>query len=292
MSVINNHTGGVIMKNRFKPCALILALLMSVSLFAGCSKSNEPGYTAVDTQANALMEVKSGTADVAIIDYTMAKTMTGEGTDYSDLQIIDGIELAVEEYAIGFRNGSNLVGQVNDAMNKLLQDGTLAEIAEKYDLTLSMLESFTPSDEAGTAEEDDWAYIQEKGKLIIGITEYAPMNYYDESGRLIGFDTEFAEAVCEILGVTPEFIVINWDTKEIELQAKSIDCIWNGLTVTEERKENMDFSASYIKNMQVPVIASKNKDRFKTVDDLKKAALVAEAGSAGETEAKSLAGVE
>ncbi|MGI5971577.1 MAG: transporter substrate-binding domain-containing protein [Oscillospiraceae bacterium] len=280
------------MKNRFKPCALILALLMCVSLFAGCSKSNEPGYTAVDTQANALMEVKSGTADVAIIDYTMAKTMTGEGTDYSDLQIIDGIELAVEEYAIGFRNGSNLVGQVNDAMNKLLQDGTLAEIAEKYDLTLSMLESFTPSDEAGTAEEDDWAYIQEKGKLIIGITEYAPMNYYDESGRLIGFDTEFAEAVCEILGVTPEFIVINWDTKEIELQAKSIDCIWNGLTVTEERKENMDFSASYIKNMQVPVIASKNKDRFKTVDDLKKAALVAEAGSAGETEAKSLAGVE
>ena len=113
-----------------------------------------------------------------------------------------------------------------------------------------------------TEAEDDYAYISDKGTLTIGITIYDPMNYYDEDGKLVGFDTEFAEAVCEILGVEPEFLEINWDTKEIELEAKSIDCIWNGFTVTEERRENMDFSDSYIKNMQVMVIRAADADVY------------------------------
>lgn len=70
------------------------------------------------------------------------------------------------------------------------------------------------------AANDDLSYVKDKGTLVIGITEYAPMNYYDDSGKLIGFDTEFAEAVCEKLGVAPEFTVIDWNTKEVELKAK------------------------------------------------------------------------
>ncbi|MPN35136.1 L-cystine-binding protein FliY [bioreactor metagenome] len=109
------------------------------------------------------------------------------------------------------------------------------------------------------------------------------MNYYDDNGKLVGFETEFSTALCEKLGVTPEFIEINWDTKEVELAAKNIDCIWNGLTVTEERKENIGFSDSYIKNMQVVVIKADKADTYKDTASLASANLVAEVGSAGES---------
>ena len=94
------------------------------------------------------------------------------------------------------------------------------------------------------AEESDLEYILGNGKMVIGYTVYEPMNYTNEDGEFVGFDTDLAKAVCAELGVEPEFVEINWDTKETELAAKSIDCIWNGLTVTEERKENMAFSQS------------------------------------------------
>ncbi|MDR1573455.1 MAG: transporter substrate-binding domain-containing protein, partial [Clostridiales Family XIII bacterium] len=109
-----------------------------------------------------------------------------------------------------------------------------------------------------TEEADDFSYLKDKGTIVIGITDYEPMNYYDESGALVGFDTEFAEAACEKLGLTPEFTVINWDTKEAELAAGSIDCIWNGLTVTEERRANMAFSDSYLRNEQVVVLRAED----------------------------------
>jgi polar amino acid transport system substrate-binding protein len=142
----------------------------------------------------------------------------------------------------------------------------------------------TAAEEAATeapAADDDWSYIQSKGTLVIGITEYAPMNYYDENGTLIGFDTEFAEAACAKLGLTPEFQVIDWDTKELELSSKKIDCIWNGLTVTEERKANMDFTASYLKNQQVVVVLAANADQYSDAAGFAGLTVVAEAGSAG-----------
>jgi len=144
-------------------------------------------------------------------------------------------------------------------------------------------EAAAPAATEAPAADDDFAYIANKGSLVIGITIFDPMNYYDENDKLIGFDTEFAEAVCAKLGISPEFVVINWDTKEVELAAKSIDCIWNGLTVTEERKENMAFSQSYIKNKQVVVIKAENAEKFATAESLATASLVAEAGSAGES---------
>lgn len=131
--------------------------------------------------------------------------------------------------------------------------------------------------------EDDLAYIQGKGTLVIGITEYAPMNYYDEEGTLIGFDTEFAQALCEKMGLEPEFVVIDWSTKEIELKARSIDCLWNGLTVTEERRENMSFSEPYMENMQVVVIRSADAGKYTDLASIATGALVAEEGSAGES---------
>lgn len=132
------------------------------------------------------------------------------------------------------------------------------------------------------ASDSDWAGIEGKGKMVIGYTVYDPMNYFDEDGTFIGFDTEYATAVCEKLGVEPDFVEIDWSTKEVELSAGNIDTIWNGLTVTEERKENMDFTNSYMENKQVVVIKADNSGKFKSTADLTGGTVAAEAGSTGE----------
>ena len=107
------------------------------------------------------------------------------------------------------------------------------------------------------------------------------MNYTDADGSFTGFDTELAAAVCGKLGVEPEFVEINWDTKETELAAKSIDCIWNGLTLTDDREENMACTKPYVKNAQVVVV--KDGTDYTSTADLIGKTVVAEAGSAGET---------
>ena len=131
------------------------------------------------------------------------------------------------------------------------------------------------------AADSDLAYIQGKGKMVIGYTVYAPMNYTDDEGNFTGFDTELATAVCEKLGVEPEFVEINWDTKVVELDAKSIDCIWNGLTLTDEIKENTATTKPYAKNAQVVVV--KDGTEYTSTADLVGKTVVAEAGSAGES---------
>lgn len=144
-------------------------------------------------------------------------------------------------------------------------------------------ENADPDNDNTAAELTDWEYIKNKGEFVVGITLYEPMNYYDENGKLTGFDTEFAEAVAELTGVKVKFQEIEWDQKEMELKSKKIDAIWNGLTVTEERKENMAFSTSYVVNQQVVVIKKSNADKYKSLADLKGATICAESGSAGES---------
>lgn len=141
------------------------------------------------------------------------------------------------------------------------------------------------ADGGDTASKSDWEYIQDKGSLVVGITYYEPMNYLDENGELTGFETEFTKAVCEKLGITPEFQVIEWSKKEIELQSKTIDAIWNGLTVSEERKEQMAFSVSYIRNKQVVVVKEENVSKYPDTASMAGASVTFEGGSAGETAA-------
>ena len=129
------------------------------------------------------------------------------------------------------------------------------------------------------ADDSDWAYIEGKGKMIVGITMFAPMNY-EEDNELIGFDTELTKAVCEKLGVEPEFIEINWDSKEIELNSKNIDCIWNGICITEERKENMSISDPYLLNTQAMVMKADREEEI--MADVSGLTVVAEQGSTGE----------
>ena len=126
----------------------------------------------------------------------------------------------------------------------------------------------------------DLDYIKEKGKVVIGYTVYEPMNYTDADGNFTGFDTELATAVCEKLGVEPEFVEINWDTKVVELDAKSIDCIWNGMTLTDDIMANTATTKAYAKNAQVVVV--KDGTDYTSTADLVGKTVVAEAGSAGE----------
>ena len=134
---------------------------------------------------------------------------------------------------------------------------------------------------ASQAAGSDLDYIKGKGKLVIGYTVYEPMNYTDADGNFTGFDTELATAVCEKLGVEPEFVEINWDTKVVELDAKSIDCIWNGMTLTDEIMANAACTKAYAKNAQVVVV--KDGTEYASTADLVGKTVLAEAGSAGES---------
>ena len=140
--------------------------------------------------------------------------------------------------------------------------------------------SVSGSAAASQTAGSDLDYIKGKGKLVIGYTVYEPMNYTDADGNFTGFDTELATAVCEKLGVEPEFVEINWDTKVVELDAKSIDCIWNGMTLTDDIMANAATTKAYAKNAQVVVV--KDGTDYSSTADLVGKTVVAEAGSAGE----------
>lgn len=132
----------------------------------------------------------------------------------------------------------------------------------------------------GNSSESDWKYVKKNGKLVIGYTNYAPMNYFDENGNFTGFDTELATIVCEKLGVEPDFVEIDWNTKEVELNAKSIDCIWNGMTILPDRVETMEVTKPYVKNAQVVIV--KKGTAYDGTASLIGKTVVAEQGSAGE----------
>lgn len=132
----------------------------------------------------------------------------------------------------------------------------------------------------------DLDYIKEKGEMIIGYTEFAPMNYKNDDGEFVGFETDFAKAVCEELGVEAKFQLISWEAKETELAAKTIDCIWNGMTITDERLETMSISTPYMANKQVLIVKAENADKYLKPEDMDGAKIVAEIESAGEGVAK------
>ena len=255
---------------------LALAVVMAICGFAGCNQEKAPvivaekesagetvamtadefkeyTYTAVDTQAKALMEVSSGTADAAIIDYVMSIGSIGEGTDYENLKV-EGTGFNEENYGIAFRKGSDVTAKVNEAIKTLKDNGKLKEIADKYKLGEIITADSTFDAFKQSEKDSDWEYIKNKGELIIGITYFAPMNYKDDNGELIGFETEFAKAVCAELGINAKFQEISWAAKETELNAKNIDCIWNGMTITDERAANMSISIPYMQNKQVKVV--------------------------------------
>lgn len=259
--------------------AMLLALVMVLSLMA-CGKQETPApdvtpepeaktvyaveagsageavalengweIVSVDSQAKALMEVKAGTADAAIIDLLMAGAMIGEGTSYPDLKL--GDELTTEEYGVGCRKGSDLALYINTVFYEAAQSGKLKEVATTYGVQESLVEM--PAAEFEPAEDSDYQAIVNKGKLVVGITDFAPMDYQDDKGEWIGFDADMAKLVAEKMGVEIEFVEIEWDNKIFELEGKTIDVVWNGMTLTDEVMNAMECSNPYCNNAQVVI---------------------------------------
>ena len=142
--------------------------------------------------------------------------------------------------------------------------------------------------EENTEAESDLAYVKEKGVLVVGITDFAPMDYKNEAGEWIGFDADMAKGFAEKLGVEVEFVEIDWDNKILELDGKTVDCIWNGMTLTDEVKAAMDCSNPYCNNAQIVIVPTDKAADYQTKESLEGLAFAVEAGSAGEAEVTAL----
>ncbi|MBO4252009.1 MAG: transporter substrate-binding domain-containing protein [Clostridia bacterium] len=218
----------------------------------------------------------------AILAITACVSLIGcnNPTTYKDLQIVE-VGGETESFGIAFRKGSNLTRKVETAISELLAEGKLAELATKYGV--AGVSEYTPvADENETST--DWASISAKGKLVVGITDYKPMDYKETgSEEWIGFDADLAKLVGEKLNITIEFSEIEWDNKILDLQAGRIDCIWNGMTITDEIIASADVSKPYMENRQVGVILKKNAEKYPDLASMAGVKIAAEAGSAGET---------
>ena len=186
-----------------------------------------------------------------------------------------------------------LVGAMTAAM--VTGCGSSADTSASTDAAEDTAADAEATEDTAEAAEDtaadaksDLAYVKEKGTLVVGITEFEPMDYKDENGEWIGFDADMAKAFAESLGVTAEFQVIDWDNKILELEGKTIDCVWNGMTLTDEVTSSMECTNAYLNNAQVVVVPADVADQYQDEESLKDLSFAVEAGSAGEAEVSAL----
>ena len=171
--------------------------------------------------------------------------------------------------ACGGSDDANTPAEDTTASDSAAADNTTADAAE-------------PEDNAGA--ESDLSYVQDKGTLVVGITDFEPMDYQNDAGEWIGFDADMAKAFAASIGAEAEFIEINWDNKIMELETKAIDCVWNGMTLTDEVKNSMGTSEPYCLNAQMVVVAADKAADYQTTDSLADLNFAVEAGSAGKAE--------
>ena len=165
--------------------------------------------------------------------------------------------------------------------------GGSKEETAKEEAPAETQEEQAPVEENADADSD-LAYVQDKGVLGVGITDFEPMDYKDADGNWIGFDADMAQAFAESLGVDVEFVEIDWDNKVLELDSQAIDCVWNGMTLTDEVTSAMECSNAYCNNAQVVIVPADKADQYQTVEACADLAFAVEAGSAGEAEISAL----
>ena len=273
-----------------KIIAFALAVVMLVgSMFTLTSCGSEyetkfgKDFVPVTSQMDVLLQLNAKSIDVGVMDSIMAGYYMSQDTTYANsLMIVPDLTLATEQYGIAARKGSALAAAINVALVALANNGTVDTIAEKYGVKSEIcIDKNYEVAEPSEAEMEDLAYIMEKGEFVVGYTLFAPIAFNDNDGNLVGFDIELAKAVAEFLGLSVKFEVIEWNSKEALLEAKTIDCIWNGMTITPERQASMAISIPYMNNKQVAVIRKDDADLYKTTADMEKALIGAEDGSAG-----------
>lgn len=263
--------------------ALVLCVV-SVVLLASCSGEElnfGKKYVPAKAQIDILTELNSKTADIGVMDSVMAGYYL-KNSEYADkLTLVEGLTLADENYGIAGRKGSQIINAINQQLIALTENGMMGDIAAAYGLQNEICVDVTQEITVDTTESD-YQYIINKGKVIVGYTLFAPIAY-KVNEQLVGFDIDLAKKVFADLGLEVEFQLIDWETKEVELEAKTIDLIWNGMTITDERLAAMEISIPYMKNKQVAIIRSEDADKYTSdTSTWSDAVLVAESGSAGE----------
>lgn len=192
-------------------------------------------------------------------DATETTAASGSDNKTTEKYTVLSEDFGAENYAIGFRRGDDaLAKKVSDILAEMTADGKAGEIAKKWFGSDVMLRDPEYPRELNEEKGDaSLQYILDKGELILGLDEtFPPMGYRDANGDIIGFDIDLATEVCSRLGVKLKLQHINWDSKEMELNGKTIDCIWNGMSITDERINGMDLSTPYIANKQIIIVKS------------------------------------
>ncbi|MBR7099573.1 MAG: transporter substrate-binding domain-containing protein [Clostridia bacterium] len=208
--------------------------------------------------------------------------------------VVDGLVLAEEQYGIAAKKGNDaLVSKINEALISIADD-EMQTIANKYGLTSEIAVKNDTVNPLAAASDDSWTNLVSRNKVVIGYTVFAPIAYeVVEDVPTKGYDIELAKAVFEYLNETyssnivVEFLEIDWNAKETMLEGGSIDLVWNGLTITQERIDNMCISVPYLYNKQVAVVLNQNANKYKTIESMKDAIVGAEDGSAGEEQIQS-----
>lgn len=286
-----------------KLITLLLVALIAVTAcfsFAGCSKEEGESYKfgkellRYDSQLDTLAKLAANDIDVSIIDSVMAGYYAKTGDYANQIAIVDDLILAQEKYGIaGRKNDKAFVSKINEALIALA-DSEYETIGSAYGLEESLCLENDTVNPLASADDNSWNEIVSSGKIVIGYTIFAPICYdiVDEVPTK-GFDIELAKAVVAYLNakykvtLQVEFLLIDWDNKEVDLAQKNIDLIWNGLTITNERAANMCISVPYLNNNQVAVVLksnlSKYSDAAKILVNMNSAIIGVEKGSAGES---------
>lgn len=274
------------MKKIFSLLLAVAMLAACVLSLASCGQTLNFGkkFKPAKDQVTVLFELNAKTIDVGVMDSIMAGYYMSQDTTYAgSLMIVENLTLATEQYGIASRKGSGLAKQINTALVALAKEGKVLELATKYGIASELcIDTTYEAAPLTDAEKADWEYIQGQGKIVVGYTDFAPISW-EKDGELIGFDVELAKAVGAKLDLAVEFKLIDWNAKEGLLSAKTIDCIWNGMTITEEREAAMEISIPYLNNKQVAVIRKEDATKYTTTESMAEAIIGAEEGSAGES---------
>lgn len=247
-------------------------------------------YVAKDSQLDAVMEVKKSSADVAIIDSIMANYYVASSEFKDVLAIVPNLTLATETFGIAAKKSNEaVISKINEALIALADTSvkTLAT-TDTYDISGDILVKNNTVNPQAAAADDSWTKLAASKKVIIGYTLYAPIAY-EEGTTLTGYDIELARAAFAYLNekysteIVIDFQPIVWGAKETLIENGSIDLLWNGLTITEDRSAEWCISVPYLANKQFAVIRKADKDLYKTTADMSNAIICAEGGSAGES---------
>ena len=284
-----------------KLLCLALATLMCVFALASCDKKSNLNFgkelLAVGSQLDALNGLVKGDADIAVIDSVMAGYYMNSVDTFKDYQVLDGVVLAEEQYGIAAKKGNEaLMSKINEALIALV-DTDYKTVADTYGLSTELLVKADTANPYASATDSSWNDVVAAKKLIVGYTIFAPIAYTEGDGveaEFKGFDIDLARAVVAYLNTTYstevelEFVKIDWNEKESMLENGTLDLVWNGMTITDERTAAMTISVPYLANKQVAIIKKADAQKYAATDydtfvkKVKDAVIIVEKGSAGE----------